>query len=104
MIVTVPAAGLLMLSHTRTAAVGLAVALLLALLSLVVTERRARRALAVVLGGAAVGWLLLGGLVQEWLLRGQDQAELTSLTGRATVWDLVMAKSRPPVSRSWASG
>lgn len=93
-IVTVPAAVLLLLSHTRTAAVGLVVALLVALLSLVVTERRARRALGFVLGCGAVGWLLLSGLVQDWLLRGQGQSELMSLTGRATVWDLVLDKDR----------
>lgn len=92
--VAVPATVMLLLSHTRTAAIGLLVALLLACLSLVTTEPRARRALAIVVGAAAAGWLLFGGLVQDWLLRGQDAQELSSLTGRAKVWDLLLAEDR----------
>ncbi len=47
-----------------------------------------------IVGAAAAVALLFGGLIGEWLLRGQDQSELTSLTGRADVWDQVLAKER----------
>ena len=93
-IVVVPAAVMLLLSHTRTAAIGLAVALLLGCLSLALTEARARRTIVSLAGAAAVGWVLFGALVLDWLRRGQDAQELTSLTGRAKVWDLLLAKDR----------
>jgi O-antigen ligase len=93
-VVSVPAVGLLLLSHTRTALLGLVTALLLAGLTLAFTNARARRTLAAAIGFGTVVALVFGQAVMAWLQRGQDAEQLTSLTGRAKVWDLLLAKDR----------
>ncbi|MGH3990855.1 MAG: O-antigen ligase domain-containing protein [Pseudonocardiaceae bacterium] len=92
--ISVPAVGLLVLSHTRTALLGLVTALLLACLTLAFTNARTRRTLAAVIGFGTVGVLAFGQAVMTWLQRGQDAEQLTSLTGRAKVWNLLLAKER----------
>lgn len=93
-LVAVPAVVMLLLSHTRTAMVGLVVALAVSGLSLVFSNVRARRSIA----GAAVVVVLVaaafGQIVQDWLARGQDSEQLTSLTGRARVWDQLLEVDR----------
>lgn len=93
-VIAVPAVGLLLLSHTRTALLGLVVSLLLAGLSLVTVDSRVRRALTIAIGGGLVAWLVFAGIIQTFLLRGQDAEQLSSLSGRAKVWDLLLAKHR----------
>ncbi|GEL20980.1 hypothetical protein [Pseudonocardia asaccharolytica] len=93
-VITVPAAGLLLLSHTRTALIGLLVALGMAGLSLALTHGRVRRALAVAVGLGVVGAALFSQAVLTWLQRGQDTEELENLTGRQKVWDLLLAADR----------
>jgi len=73
---------------------GLVVALLLAGLSLAFTNARARRTLAAAIGFGTLFALAFGQAVTAWLQRGQDAEELTSLTGRAKVWDLLLAEDR----------
>jgi hypothetical protein len=88
----VPAVGLLLLSHTRTALLALVGGLVVALLALTSTSERARRVFtrtALVVGVAAV---LVGPAVQAWFRRGQD--DLTALTGREKVWDALLAAPR----------
>ncbi len=94
LVISVPAAVLLLLSHTRTALLGLVVALLLAGLTAMFTDGRVRRFLGTALGLGATVAVLFGAGVQTWLLRGQDSQQLTSLTGRATVWDALLARDR----------
>ena len=92
--VALPAFVLLMLSHTRTATIGLLAALTVGGLSLILTSARARKVFswaAVVIGVAAVA---LGPVIQAWLQRGQDEQNLASLTGRQTVWDALLAAPR----------
>ncbi len=93
-VVSVPAVGLLLLSHTRTALLGLITALLLAGLTLAFTNARARRALALAIGFGTVVALAFGQVLLTWLQRGQDEEELTNLTGRTKVWELLLAKDR----------
>jgi len=93
-VVSVPAVGLLLLSHTRTALLGLVTALLLAGLTVAFTNARARRTLAAAIGFGTVVALAFGQAVMAWLQRGQDAEQLTSLTGRAKVLDLLLAKER----------
>jgi len=85
---------LLLLSHTRTATIGLAVALVCAMLSLALEDARARRALAVLAGFAGLVAVALGQVVQQWLARGEDADQLASLTGRQNVWDALLARPR----------
>lgn len=93
-VIAVPAIGLLLLSHTRTALAGLLSALVLAGLSEVFTNARVRRTLAVTAGFGGVVAVAFGQVVQNWLQRGQDAEQLASLTGRQKVWDLLLAKER----------
>jgi hypothetical protein len=94
LVICVPAAALLLLSHTRTALLGLVAGLLVAGLTSMFTDGRVRRFLGATLGLGATVAVLFGAGVQTWLLRGQDSQQLTSLTGRANVWDALLAKDR----------
>ncbi|MFF3849712.1 O-antigen ligase domain-containing protein [Streptomyces sp. NPDC002328] len=92
--VVVPALVLLALTHTRTATIGLLVGLALAIGSLVLTSAAARRFFVRAVGCAAVAAVGFGSAVQAWFLRGQSQENFTSLTGRAKVWDALLAAPR----------
>ncbi|QFU89484.1 O-antigen ligase family protein [Amycolatopsis sp. YIM 10] len=94
LIVIIPAVGILLLTHTRTATLGLVAGTVVALLSLWMSNARARKVLTgLVLTGALV-MVVLGGLVQAWFLRGQSEENFSSLTGRAKVWDALLAAPR----------
>ncbi|MFC8390825.1 O-antigen ligase domain-containing protein [Streptomyces sp. NPDC057238] len=93
-VVVVPSLVLLALTHTRTATVGLLVGLALAIGSLVLTSAAARRFFTWTVLCAAVAAVVLGSAVQAWFLRGQSQENFTSLTGRAKVWDALLAADR----------
>jgi O-antigen ligase len=89
-----PAVVLLLLSHTRTATLGLVVGLLVAGLSLFLTNARARRAFAwgtIVVGVVAVGF---ASAVQTWVLRGQDTENFANLTGRQKTWNALLDQPR----------
>jgi hypothetical protein len=94
LMVAAPALVLLLLSHTRTAVLGLVGALVVALLALVSTSARARKVFTrAVLFGTA-GAVFLGPFVMTWLRRGQDEEALSDLTGREKVWDALLAAPR----------
>ncbi|MFK0286863.1 O-antigen ligase domain-containing protein [Streptomyces sp. NPDC090499] len=93
-VVIVPSFVLLALTHTRTATLGLLLGLALAIGSLILTSAAARRffSWAVLVGAvAAVGF---AGALQTWFLRGQSKENFSSLTGRAKVWDALLAAPR----------
>lgn len=93
-LVVAPATVLLLLSHTRTALLGLVVALLVALVSSAARSRRARRVLALA-GVLGVGVAAVAApAIVVWLQRGQDGEEIGNLTGRVKVWDLLIAEQR----------
>ncbi|MHC0429164.1 O-antigen ligase domain-containing protein [Streptomyces sp. O3] len=85
---------LLALTHTRTATLGLLVGLALAIGSLVLTSAVARRFFAWAVVGAAVAAVAFESALQAWFLRGQSEENFTSLTGRAKVWDALLAAPR----------
>ncbi|MFG3498279.1 O-antigen ligase domain-containing protein [Streptomyces sp. NPDC047928] len=93
-VVIVPALVLLALTHTRTATLGLLIGLAAAIGSLVPTSAAARRFFAWAVLCAAVAAVGLGSALQAWFLRGQSQENFTSLTGRAKVWDALLAAPR----------
>ncbi|MGH3822806.1 MAG: O-antigen ligase domain-containing protein, partial [Pseudonocardiaceae bacterium] len=103
-VITLPAVGLLLLSHTRTALLGLLSALLIAGLSMAFTNARARRSLVVAAGVGGVVAVAFGQVVQNWLQRGQDAEELANLTGRQKVWDLLLAKERTVGEQAFGVG
>ncbi|WP_328841495.1 O-antigen ligase domain-containing protein [Streptomyces europaeiscabiei] len=93
-LVIVPALVLLALTHTRTATLGLLIGLVLAIGSLFLTSAAARRFFAWAVLCAAVAAVGFGSALQAWFLRGQSQENFTSLTGRAKVWEALLAAPR----------
>ncbi|UUV36246.1 O-antigen ligase domain-containing protein [Amycolatopsis roodepoortensis] len=94
LIVIVPSIGILLLTHTRTATLGLVAGVLIALLSLWMSSARARKVFAGVALIGAVSAVVLGSLLQAWFLRGQSSENFSSLTGRAKVWDALLSDPR----------
>jgi len=85
---------LIVLSHTRTALVGLLAGILVAGLSLIVIKARARKFFVVTSIIVSIGVITAAGVVTNWLARGQNAAELASLTGRTDFWHLVLEMPR----------
>jgi hypothetical protein len=84
----------LVLTHTRTALVGMIAGILIAGLSLVVAKARVRKVFAAA-GVLAVGGILgLSGLITTWLARGQGAGQLTDLSGRTKYWGPLLAFPR----------
>ena len=81
-------------THTRTALAGVIVALLVAGLSLLVTEARVRRLFLAGGGAAFLAVLAFSGPIVAWLARGQDSSQLTGLSGRTNFWGPVLAAPR----------
>ncbi|MFD2418477.1 O-antigen ligase domain-containing protein [Amycolatopsis pigmentata] len=92
--IVVPALGVLMLSHTRTATLGLVIGLVIAAVSLVPTSVRARRVFTWGTLSAVLVAMVAGPLLVAWFQRGQSQENLSSLTGRAKVWDALLSAPR----------
>ncbi|MFD4832831.1 O-antigen ligase domain-containing protein [Streptomyces uncialis] len=85
---------LLALTHTRTATLGLLIGLTLAIGSLVMTSAAARRFFAWAVLIAVVAAVAFNSALQAWFLRGQSQENFSNLTGRAKVWDALLAAPR----------
>ncbi|MFC9730453.1 O-antigen ligase domain-containing protein [Streptomyces roseolus] len=93
-VVVVPALVLLAMTHTRTATLGLLIGLVLAVGSLFLTSAAARRVFAWAVLCAAVAAVVFGSALRAWFLRGQSQENFANLTGRAKVWDALLAAPR----------
>lgn len=102
-VVTV-AGGMLLLTRTRTALVGLVAGLLVAGLSLIVARARVRKLFAI--GGIIVGvtTITLSSFIVTFLTRGQSGSNLTSLTGRTDVWTQILALPRDPFQMAFGFG
>jgi hypothetical protein len=81
---------ILLLTHTRTALVGLVAGILVAGLSLFFINSRVRKFFATLAVIAAIAITTAAGFIATWLARGQTTAGLTSLTGRTDFWSLVL--------------
>ncbi len=103
-LVVVPALVLLVLTHTRTATVGLLVGLVLAIGSLFLTSAAARRFFTWTVLCAAVAAVAFGSAVRAWFLRGQSEENFSSLTGRAKVWDALLAEPRTTSEHLFGAG
>ncbi|GHC83630.1 O-antigen ligase domain-containing protein [Streptomyces flavofungini] len=93
-VIIVPSIVLLALTHTRTATLGLLVGLVLAISSLVLSSAAARRFFAWTVLIAVVAAVAFSSAMQAWYLRGQSQENMSNLTGRAKVWDALLAAPR----------
>lgn len=88
------AVAILLLTHTRTALLGLILGLLMAGLSLFTINARVRRFFAAAVVAVLIGVVTVSGVVVTWLARGQSAKGLASLTGRTNFWALVLAEPR----------
>ncbi|WP_369227225.1 O-antigen ligase domain-containing protein [Streptomyces sp. R39] len=93
-VVIVPSLVLLALTHTRTATLGLLTGLALAIGSLLLTSAAARRFFTWAVLCAVVAAVGFASALQTWFLRGQSKENFSSLTGRAKVWDALLAAPR----------
>lgn len=103
-VVIVPSLALLALTHTRTATLGLFIGLTLAVGSLVLTSAAARRFFTWAVLCAVVAAVGLSSALQTWFLRGQSQENFSNLTGRAKVWDALLAAPRTTTEQLFGVG
>jgi hypothetical protein len=85
---------LLLLTHTRTALVGLVAGILVAGMSLFTVNARVRRVFVACAAVVSTAVLTAAGLITTWLARGENAQGLTSLTGRTNFWALVLNTPR----------
>jgi O-Antigen ligase len=95
---------ILVLTHTRTALIGMMAGILIAGLSLIVAKARVRKLFAAAGVTLAVALLTLSGLLATWLARGEGTKELTDLTGRTEVWGPLLALPRTPFQMIFGFG
>lgn len=86
----VAAVVILLLAHTRTALVGLVAGILVAGLSLFISNARVRKFFAAAAAAGLIAVLTVAGVVTTWLARGENAQGLATLTGRTTFWALVL--------------
>jgi hypothetical protein len=94
LLVTVVAMILLLLTHTRTALIGMIAGILVAGMSLIVANARVRKLFATTGAVAAVAVMTLSAVITTWLARGQNAQGLANLTGRTKVWGPLLAAPR----------
>jgi hypothetical protein len=88
------AAALLLLTHTRTALIGLVAGTLVGGLSLFTVSARVRKSFASGAAIVTIGIITVSSVVTTWLARGESAKGLTSLTGRTSFWALVLDEPR----------
>jgi hypothetical protein len=91
--------GTLLLTHTRTALLGLAVGVVMSTVLMFVARRRVRR---VVLLTIVVGPILFAATaptVTSFVARGQTSADIADLSGRRSVWAVLLEERRPGAER-----
>jgi hypothetical protein len=88
------AVAILLLTHTRTALLGMVLGLLVAGVSLFTINARVRKFFAAGVAAVLVGVATVSGVVTTWLARGENAQGLASLTGRTNFWAAVLAEPR----------
>lgn len=102
--VMIPGVALLMLSHTRTATLGLIAGLVFAVMSLTLVSGRARKVFGWTVSSIGFAAVALGPLVQAWFQRGQSEENFSNLTGRAKVWDALLDAPRTTMEQLFGVG
>lgn len=103
-IVTILGVVLLLATHTRTALVGLLVAVLVAGLSLFLSRQRVRKALAITVVIGLLVALCFTPFLKSWFDRGESSQEIAALSGRTTVWTELLAQPRTEVNTLFGFG
>lgn len=85
---------MLILTHTRTALLGLLGGILVAGLSLITAMPRVRKFFAAIIVISGTIWLSASSAITKWLARGEGTQELTSLSGRTGFWGPLLSYPR----------
>jgi hypothetical protein len=85
---------IVLLTHTRTALLGLAVGLIVAGMSMFVDNARVRRLFGWTALIASIALVTAAGFITTWLARGQSTEGLATLSGRTNFWGLVLTEPR----------
>jgi len=104
LVVVVLTGTILLLTHTRTALLGLTVAILVAGLSLVTVKARALKFFAYAGAVAAIAIMTLSKFIISFLVRGENTQQLHNLTGRTEVWGPLLAFPRDKFQVIFGSG
>ena len=88
------AVAILLLTHTRTALLGLVPGILVAGLSLFTINSRVRKFFAAGTVAVSIGIMTVAGAVTTWLARGENAQGVATLTGRTNFWALVLSQPR----------
>jgi hypothetical protein len=94
----------LVATHTRTALLGLALALVVAAASLFVGHARVRRTAGVALLVSLVAWTVFSPFIVSWLARGQSVEDLAQLTGRTKVWAEIAQRQTTTTQELFGTG
>jgi hypothetical protein len=103
-IVAAAALAILVLTHTRTALVGLIAGVAIAGMSLIVAKPRVRKLFAAAGAVVAVAVMTASAFITHWLERGQSSEGLANLTGRTEVWGPLLAAPRDKFQVIFGSG
>ena len=95
---------ILLLTHTRTALLGLVVGIIVAGMSLFVVNARVRRFFGWTALIASIIIVTAAGFITTWLARGESSAGLLTLTGRTNFWALVLSEPRNPFQEIFGFG
>ncbi len=90
--------------YARTATLGLFIGLALAIGSLILTSAAARRFFTWAVLCAVVAAVGFASALQAWFLRGQSKENFSNLTGRAKVWDALLAAPRSTSEKLFGVG
>lgn len=90
----VAAVAILLLAHTRTALVALVAGILVAGLTLFISNARVRKFFAAVAAAVMIVVLTSADVITTWLARGENGQGLATLTGRTNFWVLVLNTPR----------
>jgi len=93
---TVVGMAMLVLTHSRTSLIALVAGVLIGGMSIFFSKARVRRVFAGIAVVVSLAIISLSGVLTTWLVRGENSKELTSLTGRTTVWSGVLSTPRDP--------
>jgi hypothetical protein len=89
-------AAMLLLTHTRTALIAMLAGIFVGGLSLFMIRARVRKLFVATGIAVSIAAITLSSVVTTWLARGENGQQLTGLTGRTSVWSVVLS-----VPRNW---
>lgn len=85
---------ILLLSHTRTALVGMIAGLLVGGLSLIAASARVRKMFGALAAIAVIAFATASSAITSWMARGEGATQLSNLSGRTNFWGPLLAFPR----------